>query len=460
MSIQESRILIAVAGVAGAISMSAGIVRADEPSTQDLREELDGLKAKIEHLESQQKEQEARLQTPQDEDASVGSVLDDAEKRSKWFQDDVAMTGGYDDGRFFLRSSDGNFYIQPTAQLQFRHVTSYRDDAGDGDSDTENGFEMRRAKFGIKGHAFKPELQYLLQWATDRNGGDVFLEDAIVKYDFQGDFEHFSLMAGQFKDPVFHEELVSSNRQLAVDRSLLNELLGGGPTDRVQGVAVIWDAADNLEVTGMFHDGYGSINTDFTEEGGSSAIGITPTNWGIAGRAEYLVYGDEGQYNDFSARGNKSDLLVVGAGGDWSQGGDGNVLFHTVDAQWENTQGLGLYGALIGVYRDSAELVAGENSSYDYGMLAQAGYMVNDKTEVFGRWNVTFLDEDLLAAGEDDTLNEFTIGANYFLYGHHAKLTVDLSYLPDGSPVNNSGIGVLATDDDEFVARVQLNLFL
>jgi hypothetical protein len=172
------------------------------------------------------------------------------------------------------------------------------------------------------------------------------------------------------------------------------------------------------------------------------------------------VYGNRKQYDDFSARKNESDLLVIGGGADWSQGGDGNVFFHTVDAQWENTQGLGVYGALIGVYRDSAELVAGEDDSYDWGVLVQAGYMLDEKVEIFGRWNVTMLDEDLLAAGEDDTLNEFTIGANYFLYGHNAKFTVDVSYLPDGSPVNTSGLGVLATGDDEIVVRAQLSLFL
>lgn len=448
--------LSAVAGVS-ALSVAASLAPA-QATQEEMREELDALKAKVEQLETQQTEQQSQIQSNQGENATVGGVLDDADRRSN--DDGGGMTGGYDDGRFFLRSADGNFYLQPIAQLQFRHVTTYRDDAGDGDDDTQNGFEVRRAKFGMKGHAFTPNLQYYLQWATDRDGGDVFLEEGFAKWDFSGDMEDFSVKIGQFKDPVFHEELVSSNRQLAADRSLLNELLGGGQTDRVQGVAVIWDAADNFAVTGMIHDGYNSINTNFTEDGGTSSIGITPTNWGVAGRAEYFVYGNDKQYDDFSARGNEDDLLVIGGGADWSEAGDGNVFFHTVDAQWENTEGFGLYGALIGVYRDSAELVAGQDSSYDYGLLAQAGYMLDRNVELFGRWNVTILDEDLLAAGEDDTFNEFTVGANYFLYGHNAKFTLDVSYLPDGSPVSNSGIGVLSSGDDEFVVRAQLNLFL
>ena len=86
--------------------------------------------------------------------------------------------------------------------------------------------------------------------------------------------------------------------------------------------------------------------------------------------------------------------------------------------------------------------------------------MIDRNVEIFGRWDCTFLDEDLLTSGADDTLNEFTLGANYFLYGHNAKLTVDISYLPEGSPVNASGIGALATDEDEFILRAQLSFFL
>ena len=255
------------------------------------------------------------------------------------------MTGGFDDGRFFLRSADGNFYVQPILLTQFRFVASYRSDTSGGGADWQSGFEMRRARFGAKGHLFTPNLQYYAQWESDRTDGGVFLLDAFAKYDFTGNFQDFSLKVGQFKDPVFHEYLAWTGKQLAVDRSLLNDLIGGGQTNRVQGAALIWDAKDNLQVTAMVHDGYNSIDTGFLDEGGTSAIGITPTDWGVAGRVEYRVYGDAKQYEDFTARGNDKDLLVVGAGGDWSQGGDGNVFFHTVDAQWENTRGLGLYGA-------------------------------------------------------------------------------------------------------------------
>ena len=44
--------------------------------------------------------------------------------------------------------------------------------------------------------------------------------------------------------------------------------------------------------------------------------------------------------------------------------------------------------------------------------------------------------------------HEFTVGVNYYSSGHAAKFTVDAVYLPDGTPDNETGIGVLAATSD------------
>ena len=54
----------------------------------------------------------------------------------------------------------------------------------------------------------------------------------------------------------------------------------------------------------------------------------------------------------FSSLGDKQDILVLGVGGDWSQANDNNIAFHTVDAQYNNTNGLSLYAAYLATYRD------------------------------------------------------------------------------------------------------------
>jgi hypothetical protein len=51
---------------------------------------------------------------------------------------------------------------------------------------------------------------------------------------------------------------------------------------------------------------------------------------------------------------------------------------------------------------------------------------------------------------------------NYYVRGHAAKFTLDFSYLPNGTPVNADGAGILDPDahDEQFVARGQFQLLL
>jgi hypothetical protein len=420
--------------------------QAGEPTAAELKAQIEALQRQVERLEAKQQQSEGT--TIKDE------VMADAQKRSA-----AAMTGGYEDGKFILRAPDGSFSLSPGAQLQFRYVANSRDDDTVGD-DFEDGFDVRRAKFSFAGNVINKDTTYNFQWETNENNGEVTLEEAWVRFKVREDW-HVRL--GQIKDDVFHEETISSKRQLTVDRSLLNELLAGGETDYVQGASAEWDATDALRLNAMIHDGYNSDNTPFSEDGGSGFIGVEPTEWGFSGRIEYFARGADAkkQYDDFSAMKNKGDLLVFGAGADYSFAGDSHALFHSADVQWENTNGLGVYGAIIGLERDiDANDPAGAGSTYDWGFLVQAAYMLNSKWEVFGRWDITFLDDDVLAPTDEDTINEFTVGLNRYLNGHNAKFTFDASYLPDGSPNNETGIGVLATDEESFIFRAQFQLLL
>jgi hypothetical protein len=267
-----------------------------------------------------------------------------------------------------------------------------------------------------------------------------------------------ALKAGQWKDNVYHEETISSSKQLAVDRSLLNELIAGGQTDYVQGVSFIYAPKESpFRAEVAFHDGLDTDNTNFLDKMGGS-LGLEP-NWGVSGRAEYLVQGGWKAYDDFTAMGNKESLLAFGGGFDYTEDGEFNGLLHTLDAQWENDNGLGLYAAYIGVSRD---LGGALDSVYDWGVLIQGGYMLNPEWEVFARYDYTDIDDDLVAAGDNDTYCEVTLGVNRYLFGagHNCKLTLDLTYLPDGAPTDVEGIGVLSSGETEIVIRSQLQLLL
>jgi hypothetical protein len=438
MGKRTSRIL--PAAIAGTLGLGAACALAAEPTAQELQQQIQNLQARIQQLEQQP--------APAAAESTVNSVLKDAESRSQLLDVPANEWTGYYRGEFGLGSADGNFLLKPSLLLQFRYIANYRDDAGDGDSDTESGFEVTRAKAGLSGHAFTPDLSYRIQFESSQDvndSGEVTLEDAWIKHQCRPDL---AFQIGQFRSIPFHEESVGDDRQLLVDRSMMNEILGGGTTDYVQGIAAIHDFNKQWMGKVALTDGMNSGNTSFEDS--------DDTEWGFEGRLEYRAFGDEMTYRDFSAMGNKEALLVLGGGFDWTDA-DAEVLTMAADVQYETNGGLALYGALVArTYDISSE------GYFDYGPLIQAGYMMSPRCELVGRAALTVLDDDLVS-GEDSFL-ELTAGTNYYLYGNSAKFSVDLTWLPDGAPDTGSDtfdyIGVLAGEDDQFVLRAQFQIAL
>ena len=55
--------------------------------------------------------------------------------------------------------------------------------------------------------------------------------------------------------------------------------------------------------------------------------------------------------------------------------------------------------------------------------------------------------------------HEFTAGVNYYLYGYRAKVSGDISFLPNGSVIDAPGLGILANQNhSEWVGRLQFQL--
>jgi len=434
------------AALAASLSIASGAAAqqpaptSPEPTREQLQQELADLKARIAKLESRDAQQQA-ASSPQ----TKSEVLSDAQRRSALTQP-APLTAGYDKG-FFIRSDDGHFLFKPSAFFQFRYVANAGEDAA-GDDEIDSGFELRRTRFRFDGNAFSPNFTYSFVFDTERSGGSVLLLDAWGQYQFAKDW---AVKFGQFKESVFHERDVAPTNQLAVDRTLVDAVLGGNNTNRVQGVALVYGGgkADDVRAEFALHDGANSRNTNFQDQ----AAG----DWGVGARGEWKVGGDWANYRDFTAHGTKQPLFVLGAGADLTQAGDVDILRAAADAQWENAKGWGLYGAVHGNQTDAGD--AGD--TFDWGALAQAGYLLNKKVEVFGRYDILRLDD--VAPGDEDTFNELTIGANYYLgpdgaYLHRAKLTFDVVYLPEGAPSTQTGLGILGSDEDQFVFRGQFQL--
>ena len=440
----------------GLLTIAAtSLTYAAEPTREELADEIRQLKARIEQLEAKQP---APGPSAADVDRVVRDVLADAERRGHLLMQDGEVTAGFDRERakFFIGSADGNFLFMPGFLFQARNTTNIT--TGD-DDDVQNGFEIRRMRFYFVGNAFTPDLTYRFQWEASSNGGGVFLQDAFVRYRFA---DQWAVQVGQFYDEYSHEQSMLDPFMLAADRSLINALIGGGQTERVQGVMLLYDDHEHLGARVALHDGANTDNTDWTESGGGSAfLGVTDPNFGATGRVEYFFSGTRQAYETFTALGTTEDLLTAGAGADFTQGGDSSALFHLIDLQYENTGGTSAYLALHGLWRDigaDSPVPAGEY--YDWGVLAQAAHLFTRSCELFVRYDYIQIDEDALAAGAEDQFHEFTIGGNYYYRKHNVKITIDFTYLPNGVPINLPALGFLAGDDDEFVIRAQLQLFI
>jgi hypothetical protein len=438
--------------VAGALGMGSSIAWAAEPTTAELLEQVKQLQAKVEQLEDRQTDLS---------DAEVGATIDrvlrDAESRSQLLQME-GFTAGHDGKHFVLKSADGAYSFSPRIQFQFRNVTNYTEDGPDGDNAMENGFEIRRMKFSFVGTAISPDLEYNFRWATDRSGGGLTLENAYIQYKFA---DQWAFRAGQWKDNWTKEENTSSEKQLAAERSLLNELIGGGLTDYVQGAMVIFASPDSpFRANLAYHDGANTDNTDFTDSGGVASFGVGAPDFGFSGRVEYSLNNNFNGYDDFTALGNKEDVAVFGVGANWTQAGDTDVLFHTADFQWENTGGLGVYLGYVANFVSSGN--PGADDGYNWGLIGQVGYLFTPNWELFGRASYVDLDESAAALPDEDedTYYELTAGVNYYFSGHNAKVTLDLGWLPDGSPFGISGAGILEGDDDQVYFRGQFQLLL
>jgi outer membrane murein-binding lipoprotein Lpp len=443
-------------------------VRAEDPSVDTLRKKVDALSAEVEQLRSEQ------AQNSKDVAATIDAVLRDAEHRSQLLAANGESGAGYDNG-FYIKS--GDFVLRPHATFQARYVADYRENTSGAKADeTETGFEIRRMKLVLQGTAFSPDLSYYFRWDTrtastksdvkdangvtvgsvdNKNGGSLYLRDAWVKYDFT---DSLGVRLGQIKDPVSREQLTSDENLVPSERSIADAIFGTGYTDRVQGVSLVYgdyDQKNPIFAELAFTDGLNSLNTSFAKSN---------FDFGIAGRAEWKVFGDWKSYSDFTAKNNKQDLLVIGGGFDWSQSGDGNSLLGTVDAQWENTSGIGLYAGLLVRNLDKG-LTGGTSDQTDWGAVVQASWLVDPVWEIFGRYSFVGFDSPVSAAGNQDQFHEITVGLNYYLGNggsalHRAKITVDLNYLPNGSPGSLSAQDYLGDSNGkaEVVLRGQFQL--
>ena len=411
------------------------------------------------------------------------------------------FTAGYSDGRFVIQSDDGNFSFRPWLHLQFRAVAEDRQghqgNKIEGPEDeVDAGFEVRRMRFGFDGNMFSPDLTYFINWATVRTssnanvtsttgstkgttigtvsnslGGVPLLEEAWVKYHIPT--TDFFLKAGQIKDPLLHDQIVSSRYQHSAERSLTADIFLNGD-DFTEGATFIYDPQTNIRAEAGVNHGMRSANTNFLSYPNNG--GFNQFNYGFVGRVEYKVMGRWSDYAQVGAVGTKEQLLVIGSGADYSERGHDGQLVAAADVMYADPSGLSVFGAFVdrytthnfGYYTQSptgASINAGNaavagKSSNEYSLLAEVGYIFDQKIEPFARWE--YMDLQGVPAGSNNWINVLTGGVNYYFYGNRLKMTGEIMYLPQGLPFDDGPSDELANTNGkgELVYEVQLQLLL
>jgi hypothetical protein len=464
----------------GALAQNLPVTRPANPDeTAELKQQVRQLSAKVDALEYHQQQDQAQTAV------AISQLVADADAQSKLITTEPLMSGYDPTVGFVIRSDDGNFSLHPGMVIDFRYDMNYRDKvpAGGGGTsvptppapryDVENGFDISRFRLLFTG-TFTHDITYYVQFQDDQ-GTTFGLFDAYFTYHL-GDTPMY-LRVGQFKDPVWHERNLSEANLMAVDRTLVEYLLAGGQGSRVQGASLIYDR-DRLRAQLATHDGFNSINTPFFDAGGDGSgvggeSGVTPPNYGVSGRGEFLIIGDRTPESDayaeydrgYTALGLKQDFLVAGAGMDYTEADRNQLMTPSADLTFDTTSGWALYAAYYGTLRtlkDNQGITPG--NYYDSGFEAQAAYMLKRRIEPFVRYDYTFLDPGSLPAAQliiRHAAEEFTVGANYYIYKQNAKFTLDASWLPEGSPTDATALGILKdTGRNEFVLRAQFQLAL
>ncbi|QQE10446.1 hypothetical protein JD969_13155 [Planctomycetota bacterium] len=440
--------------VAGA--MALGMTVPAMASEAELAAQLAKVQQKLAALEQAQSQDWLNERRAEEIKGLISDVLADADTRATLLQDGVLA--GHDGKGFYLKSADDSFKMKIGGQIQFRYMANFLDDrtTGGDDNETLHAFNVRRAKLKFKG-TVNDEFGFKLTLATDRNDGSVSMEDAAVSWKYN---DELTFVGGIDKLPFLREELTSSSKLLAVDRASVTEFFTLG---RGAFVGANWDASENVKVA------VAAGNDTASDDGGYVEYGQMVGDISLVARADVKLAGDWGQSKDYVAWTGDDRAWFVGAAANYQRGDRGmNVDLDygawTLDTlykanQW--TASLAINGAHV--FADDAT-----GDADHYGVLAQLAYNMDDKIQPFIRYE--WMDIDGVDA---DEIQGATVGVNYFLAKHNAKITTDLVWFFKGdidgvsnafgaNPFSN-GLGLNSDgndydNNDLVVARAQFQL--
>jgi phosphate-selective porin OprO and OprP len=379
--------------------------------------------------------------------------------------DKPAVTAKYDGGVKFSTADD-----QYELKLSFRNQVRFESNRSF-DEETEarhnqflNNIYIARARFQAEGHLFGKDNRYKLELGMGDTGSFSFLKDLFIEKRIPESSVYVRF--GQWKRPFNRAEMVSDFSSTFNERSIQNELAGGG---RSLGVALHndYEKSPGIEWTvGMFNTFSGGsdrpgITTTCTSAAMTGAITCVnsrpttvPTDFGptliarvgfnspkMKGYSESDLEGGPLRYAVGASY--KVDLanLTRGSQPSWAENSSHGV---EVDGMIK-AEGFSTHAGVV--------LMKIKSGDPEYGFFVQPGlFVVPKKVELAARFALITVPA-VNAAMEEIHRNQIEARAafNYYFHGHTFKLANDIGFLKltGDEP---------AADGGDFQARIMLQL--
>lgn len=406
---RRNRSAVLTAGVLLA-TLGVGQVTAADDEVQLLRKQLAEQRQFMETLEKRLQGLEGKEKERATKGLEAGYTKPESPMRRGFTAKDIY------DGGFFVRAEDGSFSLKVNGFAQVRY-TFFEPEKGK----SNHNFDVALARLAFSGTVFDPAISYFLQYeaSTFGNNNRTNMLDWWMKYTFS---EQLGIQAGRFILPYSRQFYTHPGNLLFSDLSAadyafnLQRAVGahvGGKVQRLAYDVSVTNSIRALDAGGQQNVGdelavLGRVEFDVLEPYGYLETSPTPASApqlsvGLAAAFNPI---DEASFFQNVMPGDRTTNVTLDAGFRWDR--------------------LSVQGA--GYYRRN-NLKSMRSDSDDWGYYGQLGYyLVPEQWELAGRISgVDFeLPNNPSVSGD---VTEYTVGLNYYLYGHNAKIQMDYSFL-------------------------------
>lgn len=330
-----------------------------------------------------------------------------------------------------LEAQDKKHSLNISGYIQFQGTAIENDDAKGSDDNPladEDGFRIRRAKLAVFGNAYEH-----VKFKLEANfAGTPVLDDAWIEDDR---LSYLTGKVGQFKAPFSLEELTSATEILSIERS---EVVKQIAPERDMGISF-----SGKKVAGLFDYSVGVFNggtaTDLTKTAHPYSVG----SYNNAGKNKTSNDNDHLMYVGRVVT-KPADWITVGVNALTSQDGTGATGVdreaYGVDLQLKNPErGCTLQAEYL------TQNGEGKDIDSDGFYIQAAHFFIPKHLEGLLKYEEYNTDTDI--ATREDDIRWTTVGLNFYIDGHDAKLRANYIFKGEKSD---------SYDNDTLLVQLQL----